>query len=58
MTEPKDSAGDGQSASAHSIPDFLEGLKYLKGTDAAGPNGSGAGLLRAARIVPPGAGPH
>lgn len=49
---------DGQTAKAHSLPDLIEADKYLKGTTNAGPNGSAGNLLRAARIIPPGAGPH
>jgi hypothetical protein len=55
--EPKDSSGDGQSASSHPIPDLLKLADRLKGTDAAGPNGSAWSRLRAARVVPPGGGP-
>lgn len=61
--EPASATGDGQSATAHSLPDLIEADRYLKGKEAvAGTNPNGGpktafGTLGVARIKPGGAGP-
>lgn len=60
-TEPASATSDGQSASSHPLPDLVEADQYLAGkTAVTGDNASGGprsgwGMLRPARVIPPGA---
>jgi hypothetical protein len=55
--KPASASGDGQSASAHPIPDQIAADQYAQGVSKASTTGTGWALLRPARFEPPGAGP-
>lgn len=53
--EPQSSAGDGESASSHPLPDLIKTDQYLATKRAAGRRRS---LLKIARFTPGGGGPQ
>lgn len=46
---------DGQSATAHSIPDQIAAARYRAAQSALASGGTGWGGVRIARVAPPGA---
>jgi hypothetical protein len=53
--QPQSATVDGQTAAAHSIPDQIAADRYRRTQTALAGNRSAWGMVRTARVIPPGA---